>query len=93
MRKDPNQHQDIFLHLLGQVIHDLRTDRGFSQQELADIANVHRTYVSDIERGTRNLTVLTVSRLADALGISVSKVFRLVDDRVDLAYCSESMEI
>jgi len=54
-----------------------------SQQELADLAGVHRTYVSDIERGARNLTVTTVSRIAFSLDITPSRLFRLADDLVD----------
>ena len=75
--------QDNFLLSLGEVIHDLRVNRGLSQLELADLAGVHRTYVSDIERGARNLTVSTISRIAMALDVTPSRLFRLVDDRVD----------
>jgi transcriptional regulator with XRE-family HTH domain len=60
-----------------------------SQQELADLAGVHRTYVSDIERGARNLTVTTVSRIAYSLDISPSRLFRMTDDRVDALSAEE----
>jgi transcriptional regulator with XRE-family HTH domain len=60
-----------------------------SQQELADLAGVHRTYVSDIERGARNLTVTTVSRLAYSLDITPSRLFRMADDRVDALAAEE----
>jgi transcriptional regulator with XRE-family HTH domain len=75
--------QDSFLVALGEIVHDVRVNSGLSQQELADLVGVHRTYVSDIERGARNLTVTTVVRIANSLDISPSKLFRLVDDRVD----------
>lgn len=42
----------------------LRAERGWSQEEFADRAGIHRTYVSDLERGARNPTILVVERLA-----------------------------
>lgn len=44
-----------------------REDAGLSQEELAFAANVHRTYVSGVERGVRNPTVVVVARIANAL--------------------------
>ncbi|HEY9775556.1 MAG TPA: helix-turn-helix transcriptional regulator [Planktothrix sp.] len=75
---------DEFLIALGEVIHERRIHLGRSQQELADLAGVHRTYISDIERGARNLTVTTVSRLAEALDVTPSRLFRLADDKLDV---------
>lgn len=49
---------------LGQNIRRLREERGWSQEEYADRAGIHRTYVSDIERGRRNPTVTVVEKLA-----------------------------
>ncbi len=45
----------------------LRGEYGWSQEELADQSGLHRTYVSGIERGVRNPTVLILERLARAL--------------------------
>jgi transcriptional regulator with XRE-family HTH domain len=50
----------------------LRLERGWSQEDYADRANVHRTYVSDIERGARNPTITVVEKLAVPLQISAS---------------------
>lgn len=68
---------------LGDVIRVRRMNMGMSQQELADIAGVHRTYISDIERGARNLTVTTVGKIAAALETTSSRLYRLTDDKVD----------
>ena len=57
---------------LGSNIRRLRTERGLSQEAFADLANIHRTYVSDIERGARNPTITIVQRLGDALGVAVA---------------------
>lgn len=50
----------------------LRVERGWSQEVLADVAGLHRTYVSGVERGVRNPTILIVERLAKALKVSAS---------------------
>jgi transcriptional regulator with XRE-family HTH domain len=52
----------------------LREERGWSQEELADQADLHRTYVSGIERKVRNPTVLILERLAKALKVTASEL-------------------
>ena len=59
---------------LGINLRRLRTERGWSQEDFADRAGVHRTYVSDIERGERNPTVTVVERLARAVGVEVGEL-------------------
>ena len=48
-----------------------RREKGWSQEELAYQAGVHRTYISGVERLVRNPTITIVGRIADALGVSV----------------------
>lgn len=55
--------------LIGQNVRTCRTRLGISQEELAFRADLHRTYVSGVERGVRNPTVLIVGRLAKALEV------------------------
>jgi len=59
---------------IGANIRRLRRDRGWSQEELAFQSGLHRTYVSGVERGTRNPTVLIVKELADALNVSPARL-------------------
>jgi two-component system response regulator len=59
----------------GIVIRSKRTHLGLSQGTLAERANLHRTYVTDIERGTRNLTLENISKLAGAFGLPISQLF------------------
>lgn len=49
----------------------LRQDQGWSQEELAERASLHRTYVSGVERGVRNPTVTVLEKLARGLGVSM----------------------
>jgi transcriptional regulator with XRE-family HTH domain len=57
---------------LGANVRRLRLEKGWSQEEFADRAGIHRTYVSDIERGARNPTVTVVEKLALSLGSSAA---------------------
>ena len=52
-----------------------RRELDFSQEELAERAELHRTYISDIERGERNPSLENIEKLAKALGISIARLF------------------
>jgi len=54
---------------VGDNLRRLRTERGLSQEAFAHEVGFHRTYVGGVERGERNLTLRTVERLADVLGV------------------------
>jgi transcriptional regulator with XRE-family HTH domain len=55
---------------LARNLRRLRNEKGWSQEDYADRAGVHRTYVSGLERGTRNPTIIIVDKLAETLGVS-----------------------
>jgi transcriptional regulator with XRE-family HTH domain len=55
--------------IMGRNVRDERKRRGMSQEQLALDAGMKRSYLSDLERGTRNPTVRALGRLADALGV------------------------
>ena len=57
---------------LGTNVRRLRLAKGWSQEAYADEADIHRTYVSDIERGARNPTITVVEKLAKSLGVTAS---------------------
>ena len=54
---------------VGQALRRYRLAKGLSQEEFADLCGLDRTYVSGIERGLRNPTVVVLERMADVLGI------------------------
>lgn len=60
------------LRRLGAAIRTARHERGLSQEALADAAGIDRSHMGKIERGERNVTVLNVARVSDALGLSMA---------------------
>lgn len=66
--------KDVLL-LLGQRIRNLRKAKGLSQEAFADHCGLDRTYVGGIERGERNVAVLNLAKIAESLGVSISKLF------------------
>lgn len=61
--------------IFGKSVRARRNLRGITQETLAEQANLHRTYVCDVERGTRNLSLQSIVQLADALHVSVAALF------------------
>jgi CheY-like chemotaxis protein len=59
----------------GSSVKAWRKRLGISQEELAGRADLHRTYVSDVERGARNLSLESITRMAEALNISAAELF------------------
>lgn len=62
--------------IFGSSVKGRRKQLGISQEQLAERADLHRTYVSDVERGSRNISLENIERLASALDVSVSALFR-----------------
>ena len=63
------------LRALGKRVRDLRHARGFSQERLAELANIHENHVRRIEGGTANPSYLVVGRIARALRVSPADLF------------------
>jgi transcriptional regulator with XRE-family HTH domain len=65
----------------GKALRELRTERGLSQDELAARAGLDRNYIGMIERGERNPAIVNVVKIAEALDVSPSELFRPFDKR------------
>mgnify|MGYP000913371182 CR=1 FL=1 len=52
----------------------LRIEKGYSQEELADLSDLHRTYIGQVERGEKNLTLRSLERIANALKVSMKNL-------------------
>ena len=60
----------------GNKLRDVRLKKKLSQGDIARILGVHRSYISGLERGRRNPSLLTVHKVAKALGVSVNDLFK-----------------
>ncbi len=63
---------------IGKRIRELRAAKGLSQEKLAELANIHWSYISQLERGKRNPTILCLEKIAKAFGISLSELLEHV---------------
>ncbi|HET6402641.1 MAG TPA: helix-turn-helix transcriptional regulator [Candidatus Kapabacteria bacterium] len=63
-----------FLRRVGEAVREVREKKGLSQEELGFESGVHRTYVGAIERGERNLSLLSLRKITNALKVSVPSV-------------------
>jgi transcriptional regulator with XRE-family HTH domain len=63
----------------GRTVRRRREALGISQEELADRAGLHRTYIGDVERGERNIALVNIVKLAKALGVRSGALFHDAD--------------
>lgn len=61
--------------LVGKRVKELRNKLGISQEELADLAELDRTYITSVECGRRNISIVNIEKLAIALNISLHEFF------------------
>lgn len=59
----------------GKRIRELRKKKGYSQEELADRADLHRTYIGSIERGEQNVSLDNIAKIARALSTRIADLF------------------
>jgi len=59
----------------GQRVRELRKGKGLSQEALALSCDIDRTYIGGVERGERNVSLLNIQKIADALGVSARELF------------------
>ena len=71
--------QDDILMRYGRAVRKARLAQGISQEELAARCSLHRTYISDIELGKRNLSLENIERIAISLNQSLSEFFKEVE--------------
>lgn len=66
--------------ILSENIRQLRKERGLSQESLAELCGIHRTYIGSVERGERNVTLSSLEQIAVALQISVPELLTKLED-------------
>jgi transcriptional regulator with XRE-family HTH domain len=71
--------RNLALQKFGKKVRELRRIKNYSQEDLAEKAGLHRTYVGGIERGERNVALQNILRLAEALGITASELLEGIE--------------
>lgn len=69
------------LEIFGTNLRKYRTQKGYSQEKFAERCGLHRTYISDIECFQRNVSLLNVQKIADALGVKPYVLFMEKEDK------------
>ena len=65
--------------LVGKRIREVRKEKGFSQEELAARADLDRTYMTSVECGRRNISIVNLNKIAKALGVTLEELFRGIE--------------
>ena len=65
---------------VGRAVRDLRASRGMSQEDLAFVTGMHRSYVGGVERGERNPSLIALSRVASALGVRTWELLQRAEE-------------
>ena len=65
---------------IGQRIRNYRTQRGLSQEKLAELSGCHPTYIGQVERGEKNATLESIEKIASALNVPLSQLFEKLDN-------------
>lgn len=61
---------------LGLEIRRIRLEKGFSQEKLAELTGLHRTYIGGVERGERNISIENIKKIAESLEVKISEIFQ-----------------
>ncbi len=64
------------LKRFGEKVRELRVKKGLSQEQLAELSGLHRTYISSLELGKRNVSLINIHALAKALGVSPDRLLK-----------------
>ena len=72
---------DEVLSNLGHRVRKLRQGQGISQEKLAELAGLHRTYIGGVERGERNISLINLAAVAKALSVTLSTLLTDIDNR------------
>lgn len=69
------------LNVFGTNVRTIRESRGISQERLAELAGLHRTYISDIERFQRNISLDNIQKIAEALEVKPYELLMTYEDK------------
>ena len=72
--KNSEKHPELIK--FGKAVRSMRLDMNVSQESLADIAGIDRSYIGGVERGEHNLALINIKRIADALNMPISSIMK-----------------
>lgn len=70
------------LTTFGEKVREIRKEKGLSQEELAHKADLHRTYIGMIERAEKNITLINIEKIANALNIDIKELLAINDKNI-----------
>jgi transcriptional regulator with XRE-family HTH domain len=76
--KKSSSEKYVYLKKVGLSIRQARQKKGLSQESLALAADIDRSYIGGVERGERNIAIINLKKIADALKISVSQLLKRI---------------
>lgn len=71
----------IIIETFGRTLQEARKDKGWSQEKLAEMADLDRTYISSVERGHRNISIINIYKLAQALDVIPSSLLQNTEEQ------------
>jgi len=60
----------------GERVREIRVSKNLSQEQLADLANVHRTYIGMVERAEKNITLVNIEKIANGLNVNITELLK-----------------
>ena len=86
--------QDL-LNAFGKRMKTLRNQKGkkFSQEKLGEASGLHRNYISDAERGTRNVSLVAILKIINGLDSSISEFFAVGFDNIDTSNLYDTFSV
>ncbi|MED4012935.1 helix-turn-helix transcriptional regulator [Priestia aryabhattai] len=63
----------------GIIVRKFRVSQNMTQEELAEKTELHRTYISEVERGERNVSLININKISSSLNVELSQLFLLVE--------------
>ena len=73
--KNTSQHLELLA--LGEAVRSIRLNKGISQERLAELAGIDRSYMGGIERGEHNIALINMGRISNALDIPISRLMKI----------------
>ncbi len=71
--------QKDLLFAFGRAVRKVRLSKDISQEKFADMCDLHRTYISDVELGKRNVSLENIEKIANSLDMKISELFQEVE--------------